>query len=150
MITLNKIQAIDKVKEILSRSGDEEIAEYLNHLSPGEYQIEGISLSKAFDLYCRHNEAKYPEIRDLRQQGHWFKVIGVENSHPKSQFHVGDVVLISIGYVTNVTNGWTFDTIPDRKHGSSGHCWSQWGEGWLVWGQGVIVKPVDGGYVRVD
>lgn len=101
-----------------------------------------LSLAKAFDLYCRHNDANLNKICDLRKQGHWFRVISVKDEHDKSPTKTGDVILVSSGYVTNVTQGWSYDTLINRTHGSTGSDWEHWETHQCAWGAKIFVERI--------
>lgn len=97
---------------------------------------EPMSFCKAFDEYCRHNELNLPELMDRRKEPRWFEV--VETTPDKPNFAVGDKILVSSGYVTNTTKGWTFDPISNRNNHS---VQEHWRDGLCTWAIPVKVKP---------
>lgn len=106
---------------------------------------EGISLHKAFDEYCRHDGVPYPVIGDLRKKPHWFEVVCVKEQD--STFKIGDRILVTRGYVTNVTQGWTFDPLEEGRqtcgpsHG--GTDWVKWKPNRCVCFIHVLVKVLE-------
>lgn len=87
---------------------------------------EGVNFSKAFDELCRHNGVPFPTIGDLRKKPHRFEVVRSDGSNMK----VGDEILVSRGYVTNVTQGWTFDPLEDERRTCGP---SYGGTDWVDW-----------------
>ena len=106
-------------------------------------ELDGfLSFCKAFDLYCRHNDAPYPQIYDLRKAPHWFEVVKTSNS----DLAVGDKILVSRGYISNTTQGWIYDPLENRVTcGPSygGFDWIQWPDNRCVCYIDVYVKRID-------
>lgn len=86
---------------------------------------DGMSFNLAYDTYCRHNDAKYPEIHDLRKEAHWFEVVHTVDT----SMCIGDKILVSRGYITNATQGWTYDPL-----GELSVCGPSFGgRDWVIW-----------------
>jgi len=84
------------------------------------------SFCDAYDKFCRYNDAKYPEIYDLRKTPHWFDVIHSSNENMR----IGDKILVTRGYVTNVTQGWTYDPLESERRTCGP---SYGGTDWVPW-----------------
>lgn len=115
--------------EALKKDG-ELVLKVEKKLENGAIMVNGepcIPFHKAFDLHCRYNGLQFPQIGDMRKKPHWFEVKFSNNE----KMRIGDKILVTRGYITNVTQGWTFDPLPNRitcGPSSGGTDWIEWGD----------------------